>query len=170
MHLLVRPYNQGRSSVSGYDVTRLNRSSVAQKYLYLSYTQEYQIKQLDLEKQEISRVFSRDYPRVKCPSNKKGPLQSFKYHNDVHRLLIKGDIVWILTSSFDAKKGILVDVFNTNGEFTDNFYLPLLHSNTNESFSQLYFPLKIKKNYLYAIEHDEDWTFTIAKYEIIDSY
>ena len=165
----VRSY-AGRTAVSSYGVTGIKKSSIIQRYVYLSHTQEYQIIQFDLEDQKMSKIFMRDFPRVKCPPNKKGPLQSIKYHNDIHRLLVHGNNVWVLTSIFDNNKGILVDVFNHEGIYVDSFYMPLLNSNTNESFAQLYFPLRIKDNHIYAIEHDEDWAFSIAKYKIIDSY
>ena len=160
----------GRTFSSSYGISDIRKSNVIQRNVYLSHTQEYQIIQFDLEKQKISRIFSREYPRVACPENMREFLESIKYHNDIHRLLVFGNNIWVLTSNFDSEKGILVDVFNQTGTFIDSFYLPLFNSKTNESFSQLYFPLTIKNNHIYAIEHDEDWTFSIAKYEIINSY
>jgi hypothetical protein len=146
-------------------VTTLLKSRVCQHFIYLSHTENYLIKQFDLEKLQIRKIFRRAYPRVRFQSDEMRP---FKYYNDVHRLLIFRNNVWVLTSFLDKKKGILVDVFNEDGKYLDNFYLPLLNSKTGDCFYQLYFPMTIKSNFLYAVEHDEDWNYFIAKYEIID--
>ena len=146
-------------------VTRLQSSKASQKYIYICHTQDYLIKQFDLEKHQISRIFRRDYTRVKFKPDEFRP---FKYYNDVHRILIHKNNVWVLTSTFNEEKGIMVDVFNSDGKYIDNFYLPLFNSKTGDCFYQLYWPMVIKGNFLYAIEHDKDWNFSIAKHEIID--
>lgn len=161
----IRIREGSRPAISSIYVTRLYRSKVCQHYIYLSHTQDYLIKQLDLETFQISRIFRRKYPRARFQADERRP---FKYYNDVYRLLIHKNNVWALTSTFDEKKGILADVFNNEGKYLDNFFLPLLNSKTGDEFSQLYFPLVIQGDFLYTIEHDEDWNFYIAKYEIID--
>jgi hypothetical protein len=146
------------SSVSG--VTDLYVSKESEKFMYVAHAREYQIKQLDLEKAEIVKIFRRSYPRVKY--KKKDPRDTRKmpyYDNDVYRLLVYKDQVWALTSSFDPKKGVLVDVFNADGKYVDNFWLGLSNIRTGDNFSQRYFPVVIQGDYLYAIEHDADWNF-----------
>jgi hypothetical protein len=156
---------RGESRPYWTSVTRLYRSTTYKQYVYVCHTQDYLIKQFDLEKFQISRIFRRAYPRAKF---KKDDNRPFKFYNDVYRLLIYKGNVWALTSTIDREKGVLIDVFNEEGKFLDNFYLPLLNSKTGDCFYQLYFPMVIKGDYLYAIEHDEDWNFYVAKYEIID--
>ena len=157
----------GRTAATRSNVTRLEISKESNRYIYISHTQEYLIKQFDLNNQTISKCFSRVYPRVKYQVDKRDSRRSLKFYNDVYRLLVYKNQVWALTSTFDEKKGILVDAFNEDGKYIDNFYLPLLNSKTGDEFSQLYFPLVIKDKFLYAIEHDDDWNYHIAKYEII---
>jgi hypothetical protein len=146
-------------------VTELQTSRLCQKYVYVSHTQEYNIKQLDLEEARVSKCFKRVYFRVKFKPDKMRP---FNHYNDVYRILIFKDKVWALTSTFDKSKGILVDVFNNEGKYLDNFFLPLFNSKTGDCFDQLYFPLTTKGVYLYAIEHDDDWNYCVVKYEIVD--
>jgi hypothetical protein len=161
----IRIREGSRPAISSIYVTRLYRSKACQQYIYLAHTQDYLIKQLDLEKFQISRIFRRKYPRARFQADKRRP---FKHYNDVYRLLIHKSNVWALTSTFDEKKGILVDVFNEEGKYLDNFFLPLFNSKTGDEFSQLYFPLVMQGDFLYTIEHDEDWNFYVVKYEIID--
>ncbi len=156
---------KGRGGFSIQYVTRLHTSKVSQKYIYICHTQDYLIKQLDLEKLQISRIFRRDYPRVKFKADEFRP---FKYYNDVYRILIHKNNVWVLTSTVDKEKGIMVDVFNDEGKYIDNFYLPLFYSKTGDCFYQLYFPMVINGDFIYAIEHDEAWNYCITKYEIVD--
>jgi len=149
------------------DITKLNISKESGGFLYIANTQEYQIKQLDLKKAEISRIFSRSYPRVKY--QKKNPRDRREmpaFDNDVYRLLVYKDQVWVLTSTYDPNKGILVDVFDAYGKYLDNFWLSLLNIRTGDTFYQRYFPVIIQGDYLYAIEHDADWAYSIAKYQI----
>jgi len=154
-----------RGYLSTQYVTRLQSSKANQKYIYICHTQDYLIKQFDLEKHQISRIFRRDYPRVKFKSDEFRP---FKYYNDVYRILIHKNNVWVLTSTFNEEKGIMVDVFSSEGKYIDNFYLPFFNSKTGDCFYQMYFPMVIDGDFIYAIEHDEDWNYCIVKYEIID--
>lgn len=165
--LIIRDFGGGRTAGSSSSITNLNTSKERRNFMYIAHTQEYQIKQLDLEKAAVTKIFRRSYPRVK--SVKKDPRDTRKwpeYDDDVYRLLVYKDQIWALTSAYDPKKGILVDVFNPDGKYADNFWLSLANIRTGDNFSQRYFPVVIQGDYLYAIEHDADWNFSVAKYRI----
>jgi hypothetical protein len=166
-YLQMRDYGGGRMASVSYDITHLYTSKESQKFMYVAHTQEYQIKQLDLEKAAITKIFRRSYPRAKnIKKDSRDTRKMPEYDNDVYKLLVHKDQIWALTSMYDPKKGILVDVFNPDGKYVDNFWLPLLNIRTGDHFSQRYFPVVIQGDYLYAIEHDADWNFFIAKYKI----
>jgi hypothetical protein len=158
----------GRPYRSMQNVTRLFTSQVAGRHVYLSDTQAYLISQLNLDTGTVERQFRRDYPRVELSSAKKkdSPKGFPTVENDVHGLLVHGQDVWVLTSTFDPEKGILTDVFDDQGKFIDSFYLLLPNSRTGDEFSARYFPMVIRGNDLYAIEHDKDWNFFFARYAI----
>ncbi|MGZ5515535.1 MAG: hypothetical protein ACXW2O_10905, partial [Candidatus Aminicenantales bacterium] len=113
------------------------------------------------------RSFRREYDRVKyevkAPPGYPAELIP-KFHNDLCRLLWRNDRLWAVTSTFDPKKGILVDVFNREGRYLDNFYLPLFKIRKNNP--QYYAPMAIWGNYLYLLEADEDDIISLVKYEI----
>jgi hypothetical protein len=88
-----------------------------------------------------------------------------KFHNDLCRLLWRNDRLWAVTSTFDPKKGILVDVFNREGQYVDNFYLPIFKIRRNNP--QYFAPMAIWGNYLYLLEADEDDIISLIKYEIV---
>ena len=96
----------------------------------------------------------------------------YLFSNDLHGLLIYKKDLWVLTSTYDEKKGIMVDVFDIEGVFKDSFYLPLVDSKERAKYAHLYqkyCPMTIHGEYLYVIEYDEDDTFRVVKYLIQDS-
>jgi hypothetical protein len=144
------------------------------KYLVIYHTQEYMLKLLDLESQQIIRAFTRKYKRVRLKPEKTGRVEirpnvytlvpPVDYHNDIQKLFVQKDRIWAMTSTMDKKKGILVDVFNLNGEYIDNFYLPLQHCIKLEGLSQ--HPITISGDSLFVIEYDEDDVPSVVKYKI----
>ena len=163
----IREFGGGRTARSYSDITRLSFYSDNQEYLYMVHTPEYLIKRLALKKAEVTGIFRRSYRRAKY--KKQDPRDTRKmpeYDNDVYRLLVHKDHIWALTSTYDPLKGVLVDVFDSDGKYADNFWLPLLNIRTGDNISQRYYPVLIRGDFLYAIEHDTDWNFSIVKYRI----
>ena len=159
-------YKTNRGFIGGWS-ERLQRVNENQRYVYLFHTHEYLIMLLDLEKIEVVRSFRRKYERVKSILSKEIRASNLlpKYINDIYRLAIYKNNLWVLTSTVDKEKGILVDVFNRDGKYMDNFYLPLQNIKINEYF---YAPMVVYGNYLFVIEIGEDELISVAKYEIID--
>jgi hypothetical protein len=150
-------------------ISRFMPLRVSDRYVFLFHTPEYLIKVLDLEKGEITHSFRRNYKRVKY--DYKPQIKSLielppmpKYHNDLCRLLWYKDKLWAVTSTFEKNKGILVDVFSPEGQYLDNFYLPLFKINRDNI--QYYAPMAIHGNFLYTLEPDENDLITLVKYEI----
>ena len=159
----------GRSSVGVTSISRFMPVRVDDRYLFLFHSPEYLIELLDLEKGELVRSFRRPYERVKYefrrPKNLPDDYPVPKFHNDLCRLLWVKDRLWAVTSTVDKNKGILVDVFNREGKYLDNFYLPLLKIRRNNP--QYYAPMAIAGNFLYLLEADEDDLISLIKYEIV---
>jgi hypothetical protein len=103
------------------------------RYLVLSHTAEYQIKIYDLEKKCPINVFSRKYNRIKpkhytdadiMVSGRKYKELKLKYVEDIKDLFALEDKILVVTST-ENKKRTLIDVFDYNGIYLDNFYLKL---------------------------------------------
>lgn len=159
-------YKSNKGFIGGWSEP-LKRINENQRYVYLFHTHEYLIKLLDLEKIEVVRSFRRKYERVKSILTEEIRASNLlpKYISDIYRLAIYKNNLWVITSTIDKKKGILVDVFNREGKYLDNFYLPLQNIKINEHF---YAPMVVYGNYLFVIEIGEDELISVAKYEIID--
>ncbi|MDD8025567.1 MAG: hypothetical protein PHI34_03560 [Acidobacteriota bacterium] len=154
-------------SVSSGTISRPMPLAADDRSVFLFHSPEYLIKLLDLETGEIVRSFKREYDRVKytvkTPPGYPAELVP-KFHNDLCRLLWRNDRLWAVTSTFDPKKGILVDVFSREGRYLDNFYLPLFKVRRNNP--QIYAPMAIHGDFLYLLEADEDDLISLIKYEI----
>jgi len=159
----------GRPSGGSTSISRFMPCRVDDRYLFLFHSPEYLIELLDLEKGELVRRFRRPYERVKYefrrPKNLPDDYPIPKYHNDLCRLLWFKDRLWAVTSTVDKNKGILVDVFSREGQYLDNFYLPLLKIRRNNP--QYYAPMAVSGNFLYLLEADEDDLISLIKYEIV---
>ncbi len=134
------------------------------KQLFVSHTRDYMIILLDLEREQVTRTFRRKYPRVKYVSTeddeesyKKYNMPRKKYEIDVQGLFISKDQIWVETSTKDKTKGNLIDVFNKEGKYLDNFYLNLKGS-----------LMAIHGDYIFVREKDEHENLQIVKYDIID--
>jgi len=157
----------GPRSASVSTISRAMPLAADDRTVFIFHSPDYLIKLLDLETGEIMWSFRREYDRVryevKTPPGYPAELVP-KYHNDLCRLLWRNDRLWAVTSTFDPKKGILVDVFSREGRYLDNFYLPLFKIRRNNP--QYYAPMAIHGNFLYLLEADEDDLISLIKYEI----
>lgn len=161
-------YVDSRYSSRG-DLCRMQKVNKDTHSIFLFHTPEYSVKLLDLDKTRVLRSFKREYKRVPFVFNRKLPYARPlpKFCNDIQRLLIHQNNLWVVTSTFDKNKGILVDVFNKEGRYLDNFYLPLFRLLTEERASY-YVRMDTYQNFLFVIEMGEDGLITVAKYEMID--
>ncbi len=154
-------------SVSSATISRATAEWVGDRDVFLFHSPEYLIKHLDLATGEV-RAFRRVYDRVKYEFKApKGYPEELipKYHNDLCRLLWRNGKLWAVTSTFDPRKGILVDVFSREGEYLDNFYLPLFKIRRNNP--QYYAPMAIHGDFLYLLEADEVDLISLVKYKIV---
>ncbi len=147
-----------------------------EQYLVLCHTQDYLIKIFDVQSQEIIRSFRRKYERVKVPQGRqvggsvgiggKTYTAPRKYLNDISKFLEFKNNLWIMTSSAHKDKGILIDVYNFEGQYIDNFYLRFHEANDPISLRNR--PMTISGDNLYMRVRNEDETYSIIKYLIVD--
>jgi hypothetical protein len=146
------------------------------KYLVICHTQDYLLKIYDVKSEKIIRSFRRNYNRVKVPEGRRvggaigmgGKMYRppRKYLNDVTKLLEFNDLFWAMTSTADKDKRVLIDVYNFEGQYLDNFYLKF-----PEEIDPIligYRPMSISGDYLFMVAHNEDDTSSIKKYRVED--
>ncbi|MCK4647084.1 MAG: hypothetical protein KAU46_12595 [Candidatus Aminicenantes bacterium] len=134
--------------------------------LFVSHTCEYQIVLADMGKGQVIKRFNRKYRRIKYVKPEglekspfyreyKPPIR--KYENDILGLFFYEDYLWVKTSIKHKDKGILIDVFNDEGQYLDNFFLRL---NGNIMI--------VHDDFLFVREKDEDENLQLVKYKIIE--
>lgn len=147
-----------------------------EKYMVICHTQDYLIKIFDVQSKEIIRSFKRKYDRVKLPEGRqvggsvgiggKTYRAPRKYLNDISKFLEFKNNLWIMTSSSDKEKGLLIDVYNFEGRYIDNFYLKF--HETIDPISLGNRPMTISGDNLYMRVKNDDETYSIKKYLIED--
>ena len=152
-----------------------------QKFLFISHTQEYLVKMYDVQKKQVIRSFRREYKRVKTPPEKKGeekkpvmwvggktyygpPRQ--KHMNDIKDLFVLKDNLWVMTSTWEKKRGFLIDVFNSEGKYIDSFFLKFPEPITPDSLG--FKSMAVSGGFLYKIGKNEEELYEIKKYKIDD--
>jgi hypothetical protein len=133
-------------------------------YLYVSCVREYMIHVLDLNKGKVIRSFKRKYKRVSYELSqreedfaKKYNAPRKKYEMDIERLHLYKGLLWVETSTKDEKRGIMIDVFNSNGQFLDNFYLAC------DGYLKA-----VQDNFIFILKSDEEGNYIIKKCIIED--
>jgi hypothetical protein len=158
-------------------------SAANDKYIYYCNTDKYEIKQYNIYKDKIEALWRRRYNSIKIPEKdrekyefgstfyggKNGKTYQFKpplreYFPDIQRIFMVEDHLWVITSTIDKNKGVLVDVFDEKGNYLDNFYISLPH---NVNASELYrSEIWIDSGTVIIRELDEDSNYKIVKYAI----
>ena len=134
------------------------------KMLFVNHTSEYRIVAFDLIKGEITKIFNREYPRIKLKKRKEDVKESqrieepeMKFKADIFRLYLFNGNLWIRTSTIDEKRGTLFDVFDIEGKYIDSFFI--------------YFKgglLGTDRGSLFVLETDENELLSIVKYKVLD--
>ncbi len=170
---LIKNVSKNGVSISMNTITQLLSCFTSDNTLYLSHTERYMIKQVDLLNQKVIRKFKRVYKPVTYIKQKKdkdskykdpNSLYNRKYFNDILLLRTYKDKILVFTSTIDSNRGILIDVYNKNGDYIDRFYLNLPGLDRHEKLSRR--SVLFKDGYLWTSFMDEDDNPVIAKYKI----
>jgi hypothetical protein len=156
----------GRAFLSGGSATswdsRVNVVSPDRQFLYAYFGRDYLIEVVDLAAGKIIKRFKRTYPKIpheerrwEADFRKKNGSPKIEYETDIWGLYPVGGNLWVATSTVDKAKGRLIDVFDEDGRFIDNFYL-----GTGRSL------MAIREDFILCEETNEDETITIVKYRI----
>jgi hypothetical protein len=145
--------------------------------ILLSHTQGYLIKLYDPASNKVTLQFRRSYERVKPDPNvaKRGGVNiggksytsaPVKYTADVTNLFVVGDRFWVVTSTIDQAKGVLIDVFDQSGRYLDHFFLKFPDGSLLKTLGLN--QTAVLNGHVFAITLTEDDTYAVVKYRIDD--
>jgi hypothetical protein len=132
--------------------------------IFFSLTRKYGIKVLDLNAGRVTRSFSRDYaslPYVVPPKAKavyaQAGVPTPDHSEDVLELFLPDADLWVRTSTVDAEKGQLFDVFSAGGDYLDSFYV-LVKGKI----------IGIRGDTIFTSEEAEDSTIAVVLYQNLE--
>ena len=134
----------------------------------------YVIRIADPAKSATIRTIKRDYRRVKYepekppddPNEPRRMALPVTHFNDIQKLFAVDGSIWVVTSTIEPGKGVLVDVISPGGEYLDCFFLPLPKGVGLHALPR--YPLTISGRMIFVLESLEDGRLEVVKYEIID--
>jgi hypothetical protein len=133
--------------------------------------EEYIIKIVDPGKGAAVRTIRRDYRRVKYepekPPDEPGAARRLaaprEHFNDIQKLFAVDGRIWVVTSTLDPGKGVLVDVIGPGGEYLDSFFLPLPKGVDLHGLAR--YPLTVSGRTILVLESLDSGELEIVKYE-----
>jgi hypothetical protein len=147
-----------------------------EKFLAISHTPEYLIKIYDLRNGSIVRSYRREYKRVKAAriDEKKqariimgdnlytAPFQKWK--DDIQNLIAEDNKLWVVTSTSDDDRGVLIDVFDLEGRYIEelNLRFPHVLYDLSTSLSQM----QLSGENLCLIEKDGNEIYSVVVYKL----
>jgi hypothetical protein len=129
-------------------------------------------------KKELLGALKRTYGRIRVTDETKKYLDHgafvigdvvyraprLEYFNDIQSIHFSGGKLWVFTSTVDAKRGVLVDCWDTTGKLVDQVFLKFQNFDTQYRLKQD--EVYLTKEYLYVIELDKEENRQIVKYRI----
>ncbi|MCX6568045.1 MAG: 6-bladed beta-propeller [Candidatus Aminicenantes bacterium] len=158
----------------GSEVTTWNQLLVVAldgNSLFLNYTPEYLVENSVRDKGAVVRQFKRPYKRVKWSGgggismpgdNAPSPPE---FLPDIHALHVVDGKIWVQTSTVVEGKGILVDVFDLEGRYVDNFFIQSLMKDPSGKPANM--RLTIAGGFAYFKDKTEDELIVIKKCRLV---
>lgn len=157
-----------------------------ERFIFFSNTERYEIKRYNISENKIDASWKRKYQPFPMPAELKGKMEyggvvisgsrksgKNEIHKapekdfliDIKKIVVVESYVWVMTSTIDRQRGILIDVFDEKGEYLDNFYLsPPGEVNVFDFYME--HEIHIYKGFLFMRQADEDGNPIIVKYKI----
>jgi hypothetical protein len=179
--LLVAKYPSGDLATS--EISNFQTCLKDNKSFYFVDSFKYQIKLCDMERGLVAAIKPRpqSYRSVKITKKNKKYAQkdrlsiNGKWYNpplpehfqDIMGMFKNNGQLWVLTSTIDEDKGVLVDVYDNRENYVRQFYLKL-----PEHINPYYLataPMTIHKDCLYLVERSQypEYAYSISKYRLV---
>jgi hypothetical protein len=154
--------------------------SLEPHFLVISHTPEYQIKWFSLKENRVILRFNREYRRVKVTPRTREyahggnygkisiggqfhKVPAAKYLDDIQTFFQVKNRLWVVTSTMDKTRGILVDVFDRQGKYIDNFYLK--YPGHVDPYRAARWLARVHGEFIFAIE-EIDGKWFLVKYKV----
>lgn len=170
--LLVKRTSKDGVIVSMDELTVLLWAFDKRGLLYISHTERYLISLIDLKSQKVIRKFHRAYKPVdyvKRKYTKKEEIELYsldnrKSYNDIYKLIVYKENLFVFTSTMNEKKETLIDVFDSTGKYVDKFFIKIPGVKRPDDLIRK--PILFHDGFFWTIDVDEDDAPYVLKYKI----
>jgi hypothetical protein len=149
--------------------------------VFIAFNGDYDIHRLDLKKMEFLPFIKREYKKVAVkskwkrilkpvpfphegPAGKEERVFERKNLDDVQRILINGDKIWILTSTFNEDNRIVrVDTYDMEGKELGRFGLRMPEG--FYLFKMFFTPMTLQEQKIYIFVSTEEGNLVLARYK-----
>ena len=166
------PYRWYLERGAGWQSARFDFAYKDIETIYVVHGIDYRIDHFNSKKNAVEKTITRKYDRVKRPPDPREqrpdwsgpPAQEFYY--DINKIFVAGDNIWVITSTRNERQSRLVDVFDAQGRYIDNFFLDFPSGFTPSGL--ILGRVVLKDGFIYTVDEDAEGFFSIAKYKILD--
>jgi hypothetical protein len=166
------PYRWYLGRGYGWQMARFDFAYKDLETIYVVHGIDYRIDHFNAKKNIVEKTITRKYDRVRRPPEKRdpnsiarqAPVQEFYY--DINKVFVAGDNIWVITSTRNERQSRLVDVFDAQGRYIDNFFLEFPSGITPSGL--ILGRVVLKDGFIYTVDEDAEGFFSIAKYKILD--
>lgn len=145
---------------------------------FVSNTQAYEVKLIDIEKKKVLKKIKPSYKRVRVTKETE-PFVPYgqvlldgtmyrsprpEYFNDIQAICCSNNMLWVFTSTVDDKKGVRVDRWDFAGKYIDQVFVKFPHRDTHYRIEQG--TVAISDGFLTIIERDKNDNRMIIKYKM----
>jgi hypothetical protein len=165
----VQVFERGATSMMTWN--QFQAVALDRNCLFLNYTPDYLVEAFAREKGVVVRRFKRPYTRVKQSGgggvtipggNMPAPPE---FRPDIFALHVVDGKLWVQTSTVVTGKGILIDVYDTEGRYIDNFYVQSLWKDPSGKAVNML--LTIAGGFAYFRDKTEDELIVIRKCRLV---
>jgi len=164
----VQVYKGGATGMTTWN--QLQAVSLDGNTLFLNHTPEYLVETFVRDKGVVVRRFKRPYSRVKRsgggvsePGGPEPPPP--KFQPDIYALHVVDGKLWVQTSTVVGGKGILFDVFDTEGRYLDNFFVHFLKKDPSNNLANP--RLTIADGFAYFTDKTEGELLVVKKCRLV---
>lgn len=157
---------KGRTAISLRSLDPFNNAFFNERRFFYNNSGEYTLTLVSPAEGKIIKEIRRDYERVKYTGKNNVRFQGWKreYFNDIMSLKIRDNLLWVMTSTVDKDKGVLVFRYSRDGDFKDQIWLKIPEVNSAEDLGKL--NMQWSRDRIFAVSEDEDENSVIVEYKI----
>ncbi len=158
---------KGERGVGANEIEKIRYTMYRDNYLYISSRSKYLINIFSINSKKIIKRIKKQYVSIKKEQDKTNENTGFKklYYDDIQKMIILNNQLWVFTSKVDKEKGILIDKYSLSGKYIESAFLKINGINSTENLTNTIFT--VKNNFLYILLNTDEENIRIKKIKVL---